>query len=366
MNPSAWLETRFAGNTVTAWLTCAGILVGVTLLLFLLRHLLLARLGRIATQTETEVDDVIVDLVRRTRTWFIGAVALVAGTLALAIPPAWQRGQRIFIVVVVLLQLGLWGNGLIGYSVDRYLRKSGGKTGAAATTLGALGILGRAVLWGMLLLVALDNLGFEVTTIITGLGVGGIAIALAVQNILGDLFAALAIVVDKPFVVGDFVIVDMVQGHVEHVGLKTTRLRALTGEQVVVSNADLLKSRIRNFQTVRERRMMFTFGVQYDTPPDLVAQVPAIVREVIEAQPLTRFDRSHFQRFAESSLDFETVYFVLAPEYATMMDTQQAVMLTLMRRFPELGIQFAFPTRVVHVAGGSGPRELATAGGAAD
>src|SRR5689334_11840107 len=205
----------------------------------------------------------------------------------------------------------------------------------------------------MLALVALNRLGVDVTALITGLGVGGIAIALAVQNVLGDLFAALAIVLDKPFVVGDAITVDTFSGTVEHVGLKTTRLRSVNGEQIIFSNADLLKSRIKNFKRMQERRVLFMVGVTYDTPPDVVERIPSMLREAVEAQQQVRFDRSHFVSYGDSALNFETVYFVLTADYLTFANVNQAVNLAVLRKFSADKIDFAFPTRTIVVRGGA-------------
>src|SRR5690349_17635526 len=180
-----WLAHRYFDNSLGQWLIAAGTVVGGTALVLILRRIIVGRLTRLAQRTATDIDDLAVDLIRRTRLSFIVAVSLAAGTLALDLPPAWLRARKIFIVLAVLLQLGVWGTGLISYWIERYVRRSGGR-GATATTLGAIGFLGRIALWGLLLLVGLDNLGFEITTIITGLGIGGIAIALAVQSVLGD------------------------------------------------------------------------------------------------------------------------------------------------------------------------------------
>jgi small-conductance mechanosensitive channel len=345
-----WLETRYFDNTLAQWLIAAGVLVGGTVLLLLLRGMVVRRLQRLAQRTKTDIDDLAVDLIRRTRLYFIVAVCLVAGTLALEVPGAWLRARHVFIVVAVLLQLGVWGTGLITYWVERYFRRSGGR-GATATTLSAIGFLGRVMLWGLLLLVALDNLGFEITTIITGLGIGGIAIALAVQSILSDLFGALSIVLDKPFVVGDTITIDTLTGTVEHVGLKTTRLRALGGEQIIVSNADLLRSRIRNYQSQKERRQVFKVSVPHDTPPDAAARIPAMIREAIESQPLARFDRAHLWQLNDWALDYEAVYYMQTGDYNAFMDTQQAINLTLLRRFAEEDIRLAMPGRMVTLRG---------------
>jgi small-conductance mechanosensitive channel len=186
--------------------------------------------------------------------------------------------------------------------------------------------------------------------LIAGLGVGGIAVALAAQNILGDLFASLSIVVDKPFVVGDFIVIDDFLGTVDRIGLKTTRLRSLSGEQLIFSNADLLKSRIRNYRFMRERRIVFSFGVEYETPLPALETIPGTVREIIEAQERTRFDRAHFKSYGASALDFEVVYYVLVPEFNTYMDIQQAINFELFRRFADAGIGFAYPTQKLYVS----------------
>jgi len=201
----------------------------------------------------------------------------------------------------------------------------------------------------VILLLALDNFGVNITTLVTGLGIGGIAVALALQSVLGDLFASLSIVLDKPFVIGDFINVDEYMGTVEHIGLKTTRVRSLSGEQLVFSNSDLLKSRIRNYKHMQERRVAFTIGVTYQTPLDRVAAIPSIIRKIIEAQGGVRFDRSHFKTYGDSALVFETVYYVLSSDYNAYMDIQQAINLRVYEEFAAEGIEFAYPTRTLYM-----------------
>jgi len=220
---------------------------------------------------------------------------------------------------------------------------------SSVATVNAIAFLARLVLWSVALLLVLDNLGFNVTALVAGLGVGGIAIALAVQNILGDLFASLSIVLDKPFAVGDFLIVGEFMGSVEHVGLKTTRLRSLSGEQLIFSNNDLLGSRIRNYGRMYERRVVFKIGVTYQTPRDKLSRIPGIIRQVIEAQENVRFDRSHFQAYGAFSLDFETVFYVTKPDYNVYMDIQQAINLGIHEQFETEGIEFAYPTQTLFV-----------------
>jgi small-conductance mechanosensitive channel len=213
-------------------------------------------------------------------------------------------------------------------------------------------------------LLTLDNLGIDITALVAGLGIGGIAVALAVQNIFGDLFASLSITLDRPFVVGDFLTVGEVLGTVESIGIKSTRLRSLSGEQIVMPNSDLLSSRVRNYGRMLERRVVFATAVTYETPIDLLERIPRLIREIVEAQTDTRFDRSHFAAHGAASLDFETVYYVRSPDYNRYMDIQQAINLAVYRRFAAEGIEFAFPTQTVFVrqaptakgGGGQAPR----------
>ncbi len=199
------------------------------------------------------------------------------------------------------------------------------------------------VIAAVLLLLTLDNLGINITTLVAGLGIGGVAIALAVQNILGDLFASLSITFDKPFVLGDFLVVDNYMGSVEAIGIKTTRLRSLTGEQIVLSNADLLGSRVRNYQSLKERRVEFGFSVAPTTPRQKAGELPARVRAVIEQQREVRFDRCHFAAIGASSLDYVAVYFVRNPDFNIYMDIQQAINLGILQALEEAKVELAFP-----------------------
>jgi small-conductance mechanosensitive channel len=341
------LERFWFGATLTQWALAAVTLGGVYVALSVIQRVLVKRLGAFAARTETQWDDLAVEIVRRTKPYFLVVIAVYAA--ARVVPPSVEgaRVLRVISVIIVLLQAGVWGNALIGFAADHYSRRRASGDVGTRTTIQAVGYAGRFVLWMLLLITALQNFGINVTALVTGLGVGGIAIALAVQNILGDLFAALAIVLDQPFVVGDSIQVDNINGTIEHVGLKTTRIRSLSGEQVIIANADLLKSRIRNYQRMALRRVAFNIDLGFDTPPDKVASVPAMVRQIVEAQPLTRFDRCHLLSFADSGLRLEAVYYVLDPDYTKYADAQHAINLELLRRFQRDRIEFGFATRTL-------------------
>ena len=349
MQAPTFLEWEFYHNPIESWIIAAVVAAVIGSSLFIIRTILARRLAKVAERTATSADDAIVDLLRRTRYFFILAAAIAGGMLFLDLPPRAYSVGRLLGTIALIVQIAIWGNGLITFWFRNYAEQKAESDLASRTTIAAFSFVAKALLWIMLALVALNRLGFDVTALITGLGVGGIAIALAVQNVLGDLFAALAIVLDKPFVVGDTITVDTFTGTVEHIGLKTTRLRSVNGEQLIFSNADLLKSRIRNFKRMEERRVLFVVGVTYDTTADTLARIPTIIRESVEAQEQVRFDRSHLVMYADSALNFETVYFMTTADYLTYANTHQAVLLAIYRRFAAEKIEFAYPTRTVVV-----------------
>lgn len=343
------LDTEVFSNPLSTWLGAAALAAGTWALLALAVRTVRGRLTRLAARTRAQWDDGVVHALGRTRSTALVVVALWVGASLLSLPPRSEIAIGKITALVALLQIGLWVSAGLTFGLDAYRRRELADDGGAATTVTALGFLARLALWSVLLLVALGNLGVDVTALVAGLGVGGVAVALATQSILGDLFASLSIVLDKPFVLGDFVVVGEQAGNVERIGLKTTRVRSLWGEQLVFSNGDLLSSRLRNFGRMEERRVLFGLGVTYQTPHAALAKIPGIVREAIEAQPDTRFDRSHFSEYGDFALTFESVYYVLSPDYATHMDRKQAILLAIHERFEREGIEFAYPTQTLFV-----------------
>ncbi len=343
-------DGQFFGTPVADLLTAAATIVASVLTIYLVRRLLLRRLQKIAERTHTAVDDAAVALVRRTPVFLALFVALRIVTQYFELVPRAERLVGAVATVSLFIQIGLWISAVIGFWAQRlvqdrqHLAQSAGEATIRAIAFGL-----RLLLWSALLLVTLDTFDVDVTALIAGLGVGGIAIALAVQNILGDLLAALAIVLDKPFEVGDFIQVDEFLGSVQHVGIKTTRVRSLSGEELIFPNANLLQSRIRNYKRMAERRVVLALGVTYQTDRALLQRIPQLIRDTIEAQEQVRFDRAHFSRFGDSALEYEAVYWVLTSDYNVHMDIKQAILLRLVAQFAELGIDFAYPTRTLFV-----------------
>jgi small-conductance mechanosensitive channel len=339
--------TSFLDNSLRTWSIAGAVAGGVFVALVALKLVLGRKLATLARSTATDVDDLAAELLGRTRWYFIIALGVRAGSAFLTLPPSVRDGIRQIAAIAILLQIAAWGNTLITYALRTWARRRNGDP-IGEGTLKAIGFAAQGLLWSLIFVLALRNvLDYDISALLTGLGIGGIAIALAVQNILGDLFAALSIVLDRPFEVGDTIAVDTFTGTVEHIGLKTTRVRSVTGEQVIFSNADLLKSRVRNLKRMQERRVLQTFGVTYDTPAERVAAIPALLQRCVASHTLTRFDRAHFARFAESWLELELAYYVKSADYGDYMNTKQAVNLEILRTFAEERIRFAFPTRTV-------------------
>ncbi|HVT60078.1 MAG TPA: mechanosensitive ion channel family protein [Thermoanaerobaculia bacterium] len=348
-----WGRAPILGNRPADWAVAVAVALAAALVLVIVKRLLLRRFGgRLEARAAqpprgpAELDELVVELARHSRWLLLAFVPLYLGALALDLTARQRDLLRTATVLALLLQTATWASVGIERWVLRERRRRLASDAASATVLGALDFILRLALWVIIILLALDNLGINVTALVAGLGVGGIAIALAMQNILGDILGSLSIAIDKPFVLGDTIQIDDFIGQVEDVGLKTTRLRSLSGEQLIFANGDLLKSRIRNHQRMRQRRVVLAFGLDFRTTADQVERVPGMVRRIVESRngvSGVRFDRAHFKGFGKTALDFEAIYYLPTSDYGAYMDEQQAINLALMRALASAGIVFALP-----------------------
>ncbi|HEX6861546.1 MAG TPA: mechanosensitive ion channel family protein [Thermoanaerobaculia bacterium] len=341
-----WLDNQLLGEPARDWIMALAIAVAVLLVLALVKRIVVSRVSRIASRTETRVDDFFVEMVRRTRWLLVLFPVLSLAAVSLDVPRLREH-LRTAAILAFLLQLALWALVAINFWLEIHRKRRTESDAASVTMIRAFGFMGKVVLWSVIVLLALENLGVDVTALIAGLGVGGVAVALALQNILGDLLASLSIVLDKPFVIGDTIQVDTFTGTVESIGIRSTHLRSVTGEQLVFSNGDLVKSRIRNHKRMAERRVSHAFDVVYQTPAEKVARIPEIVRRLVDEREHLRFDHAHLTGLGESGIRFEAVWFVLSPDNALHLDVQQAILLELLRRFEAEGIELAYPTRTL-------------------
>lgn len=322
--------------------------LGTYLFLFVLKKFGISRLRRISATTETYLDDLVLNVLSVTRHYFMITASFYAGVQFAKLPKAYQSWDEKIFIVILTIQAISWAREAVASWVDFTVKKKNDDP-SVRTTMGFIGLILKFVIIAAILLFALNNLGVNVSTFIAGLGVGGIAIALATQNILGDLFSSLSIVLDKPFIVGDFITVEDWMGTVEHVGLKTTRIRSLSGEQIIVSNTNLLSAKINNFKRMQERRILFRLGVTYQTKRENLKKAPSLIEEVIRKYENTRFDRSHFLNYGAFSLDIDTVYFVLSPEFIDYADVHQKILLDIHEAFEKNGLEFAYPTQTLFI-----------------
>jgi len=347
-----WLDVNtFLGIPALEWLYAVVAAIVTYLVLSWLLRFVVARLESFAKRTRTQYDDIAVLILKSTNHLTLVTAALLTAVNVLSIPDKWSMRLGHLWFAVIGFQVASWLNRGVGLWTVRRVSPDGAIAhNPVITTM--IAWIARTLLWTILLLAILANVGVNITAFVASLGVGGVAVALAVQNILGDLFASLAIGLDKPFEIGDFIVFGDVAGSVEHIGLKTTRIRSLSGEEIVCGNNNLLKITIHNYKRMRERRILFGFGVTYDATAEQLRRVPPLVKKAVESAGHTRFDRAHFKGFGASSLDFEVVYFVTDPDYNLYMDIQQSINLALLDELGRIGLQFAFPTHTVHLVGG--------------
>lgn len=336
-------------NTVRDWGIALGIVAAAIIILRLTQFIVVKRLRSFAKKTKTTIDDFVISVIQRSVMPLLYVLAFYFGLKYLKFPERVLAIEHIAIMLVTTFFILRAITSFIAYLFKQTLVKYEGNKQREKQSRGILLII-QVIIWLLGFLFLIDNLGYDITTIIAGLGIGGIAIALAAQTILGDLFSYLVIFFDKPFEVGDFIIVDDKMGTVEYVGIKTTHIRTLSGEQLICSNTDLTNSRVHNYKRMQERRIVFSFGVVYSTPADKLKKIPGMVKDIISSLEGTRFDRAHFQTFGDFSLNFEVVYYVLSPDYNVYMDTQQTINFKLFDLFEKEKIEFAFPTQTLYVS----------------
>ncbi|MDR6230856.1 small-conductance mechanosensitive channel [Pseudomonas sp. SORGH_AS199] len=344
------LSTSLLGISLANWLAMLCIILLSFTLARTIIGFVLRNLRTRAEKPGAHVSHIAIQVLSSTSNTLLLLAAILIGVGILDLPERWLTRVSSLWFVVAALQAGLWANRAVALAVHHYFVKHSQADVYQGSALATLSLWGaKVLLWAVVGLAMLSNLGVNITAFVASLGVGGIAIALAVQNILGDVFASLSIAVDKPFEVGDFIVVGSLAGTVEHVGLKTTRIRSLGGEQIVMANAEMIGSTIQNYKKLQERRIVFKFGLTYASQPQQIRQVTAALKDIIQRQDKTRFDRAHLLAFGDSSLDFEVVYIVLDASYNLYMDIQQAINLEMMEAFAKIGVRFALSSRSLYV-----------------
>jgi len=343
------IEKTFLGNRVLDYLIGLLIFLGCFIAIEIFQRILLHRLRQWAEKTATSIDDFIITLTQKIALPIAYFAAFYFAVNTLTLETQVRRGINTFIMAIITLFTARFVIIFADYGLNLYWRKRG-KDVALERSLNGISRVVRMLIWALAIVFFLDNLGFKISAVIAGLGIGGVAVALAAQAVLGDLFSYFAILFDRPFEIGDFVIVGEYLGCVEHIGIKTTRIRSLGGEQLIFSNTDLTNSRVRNYKRMEKRRVVFKLGVTYQTPLEKLKVVPGKIENIIKNVKDTVFDRAHFFSYGDFSLVFEVVYYIIGSDYNKYMDIQQEINFAINKEFEALGIEFAYPTQTLYVA----------------
>jgi small-conductance mechanosensitive channel len=333
------------GNTMHEYVLAIIVLILSLVVFGLAQYLVLAWLSAIARRTTIDLDDTVIKMIRSVHPPLYVVLALWLTVQTLTLTGVAHAVVAALLVVWFVYQAVTIAGIIVEDVIFHHFAKDHDETVQSAIHL--IANIAKGMMWVFGILLALSNFGVNVTSLVAGAGIAGVAIAFALQGILGDLFSSFSLYFDRPFKIGDFIVVDDIMGSVKRIGVKTTRLQSLSGEEIVMSNKELTGVRIRNYKRMEERRVLFTFRIAYDTPTVKVRQIPAVVQDIVSIIPLTRFDRAHFKSFGESSLDFEVVYFLTDTDYNTYMDIQQEINLALMEYVEREGIRFAYPTRTL-------------------
>lgn len=341
-----FIKQIYWNNTIEQYITAISILAAGVIVLWIFKKIILSRLTRISQRTATIIDDLLVKLIEKSLLplAYLGLLYFAINTLS--VPQVVVKIINTASAVLITYLVTRIVISAINQLLQTYTKKSDDTEKQEKQLKGIKGLI-NFVIWIIALIFLLDNLGVQVSAVVAGLGIGGIAVALAAQAILGDLFSYFVIFFDRPFEVGDFIIVGDKLGSVEYIGIKTTRIRAIGGEQLVFSNTDLTNSRIHNFKKMERRRIVFKLGVIYQTPAEKLKIIPGLVKQIIEEVADTTYDRGHLSNFGDFSINYEFVYYVNGSDYTKYMDIQQEINLNIYKKFEEEKIEFAYPTQTL-------------------
>jgi len=349
---NGFFQQTYFQNRVIDYIISIAIFILLAISIQIIKRIVLKLLQTWAKKTTSKIDDKFVKAFEEKIKPFLNLIYLGAFYISIKQLTIDSHIERFFNIFVIILLTFFGIRFLLSitiYGLETYWVKKEKDLAKKQALKGIITVI-RIIVWSIVLIILLDNLGVKISALVAGLGIGGIAIALAAQTVLGDLFSCFIIFFDRPFVIGDFIIIDEFKGTVDHIGLKTTRLISLGGEQLIFSNTDLTNSRIRNYKRMERRRAVFQFGVIYQTTLAQLKKIPQIVEEIITQIPETTFDRAHFASYADFSLNFEVVYHINNSDYKKYMDIQQEINFQLKEAFEKQKIEFAYPTQTVFLS----------------
>ena len=334
-------------NSGYDYLIAVAIFIGLLVILKIFQVIILARLYQLAKKTTTKFDDTLIEVFKTIKPPFYFFVAIYFSLKTLTVSDLAMLAVKVLVLVAVVYEIIRAIEKLLDYFINRYFEKSGNSKAQSQSMIKTLQLIARVILWTLGIILVLANLGVNVTSLVASLGIGGLAVALALQNVLSDLFSSFSIYIDKPFQVGDFIKVGTDMGEVEKIGLKSTRIRTLLGEELIVANKELTTARVQNFKRMKKRRESFSLGVVYGTEAKKISAIPKMIEEIVKKVKGAEFDRCHFAKFADSSLNFDIVYYIDSPDYVAYMDIKQTINLAIFDKFAAEKIEFAYPTQTI-------------------
>ncbi len=340
----------WAGNTGYDYFLAIAIFVALIIVLKIFQMIILARLNQLAKRTKTDFDDTLIEVFKKIKPPFYFFISVYFAIKVLTLHDLITKAFFILFFVALIYEIVRALERLLDYLITKQLYKNQGDEASkehTASMVRTLQLIVRVVLWLIGITLLLANFGVDVTSLIAGLGIGGIAIALALQNVLGDMFSSFSIYMDKPFQVGDFIVVGKDKGTVEKIGLKTTRLKSIEGNQLIISNQELTSARVHNYKRMKDRRISFSIGVTYDTPAKDLQVIPKMIKEIIDKVKLATYDRCYFVEYGDFSINFDIVYFVDSADYVDYLKTRQTINLAIYRKFAKEDIEFAYPTQTI-------------------
>lgn len=340
-------QIQFLNNSLYDFCLAVLVLVGLLLFLKITQISVVSYLKKLSRKTKTDFDDVLIKVFSQVKPPFYVLLALFFAIKPIALPEIVIKVINVLFVLFLAFEIIRSLEKVIEYTIKKRGALKKDEAGLSRSMAQLIKVGARIILWLLAASIILSNLGFDVTSLVAGLGIGGLAVALAVQNILGDLFSSFSLYLDKPFQEGDFIAAGKDMGTVKKIGLKTTRIKTLQGEELVIPNKELTGSRVQNFKRMKTRRDSFMLGVVYGTRSEKLKKIPELIKKIIESVELAEFDRCHFKEYGDFSLNFEIVYFVQSNEYPVFMDTKQEINLKIYKKFQEEGIEFAYPTQTI-------------------
>ncbi len=336
---------EYFGNTLLEYFVFALAFFFLFLIFWAVKQILLFKIKKLLREKDIAV--LLTEILTKIRPRFYGFIAFYMALSAIDVLRALIEGGRFILLIWIAYRVIVAGQQFIDFATEKYLKRQGEKGSRAMVR--NLGKLGKIVLWTFVFLAVLSTAGIDITALIAGLGIGGVAIAFALQNILSDLFSSFSIWMDKPFMEGDFIIIGDTMGTVKKIGIKSTRLESLHGEEIIVSNRELTSVRVHNYRKMEHRRANFELGLTYDTSAEKLEKAISIIKQIIEKEEMTDFDRAHFHEFGDFALKLAVVYYVKSSDYVVFMDVHQNILLSVKRAFEKEGIQIAFPTQTIHL-----------------